>query len=335
MASQSFPFRPFGSLCHRGRKGAELTLILRDMAAFFFLTLPLFFTDLISEKAAYMKFFEWALAGAGVVFALRALGPFYGYMAPSQELLYLANSPLVLFAALFLFGKVFEILHKGPALRNLFWAGLAGAALFILLSSMLLDVQRATLGATLLTACALVSVSFVRSPLRSLFPVFVLIVVIFLTLPFLQEAFHSVSLKTAQVGLNMRLQEARAVVTSVSGSFGSVLFGLGWGAEFASPAVGGISVNFTHSLLTYMFLKTGLAGLSLTLIYLGTVFRRLYAVFVEDVSLGFSLLWPLLIPVFLYASHKSLDFGLILLLIYIAGAKPGSSLLSIPAKTAV
>jgi hypothetical protein len=30
--------------------------------------------------------------------------------------------------------------------------------------------------------------------------------------------------------------------------------------------------------------------------------------------MALSLLWPLLIPVLLYASHKSLDFGLILLL---------------------
>ncbi len=60
--------------------------------------------------------------------------------------------------------------------------------------------------------------------------------------------------KTELVGVNMRWQEAAAVFDRLGDNFWAILFGRGWGATVASPAVGGMTVNFTHSLLTSYWL---------------------------------------------------------------------------------
>jgi len=76
-----------------------------------------------------------------------------------------------------------------------------------------------------------------------------------------------------------------------------------------------MTVNFTHSLLTSYWLKTGLCGLALVLLYLfrlGIVLARLMP---AQPLLAAAIAGPLLIDISLYASFKSLDFGLVLLLI--------------------
>ena len=113
----------------------------------------------------------------------------------------------------------------------------------------------------------------------------------------------------------MRLEEAQAVWLSVADSPLTLLFGQGWGATLESPAVGGIRVNYTHSILSGMLLKTGLAGLFLTVAYLAAIAVRLGRLAGSRPLLAGALAGPLLINIFFYASYKSLDFGLILLLI--------------------
>ncbi|PZO78053.1 MAG: hypothetical protein DI626_12135, partial [Micavibrio aeruginosavorus] len=121
--------------------------------------------------------------------------------------------------------------------------------------------------------------------------------------------------KTGEVGLNMRLQEAGAVYESMKSSPISFFAGQGWGAVFSSPAVGGLEVNYTHSLLTTMAMKGGAAMFVLCLLMLCGAAYEIVLIFQRDKSGGFALFWPLMIPALLYASHKSLDFGLVLLLI--------------------
>ncbi len=82
-----------------------------------------------------------------------------------------------------------------------------------------------------------------------------------------------------------------------------------------SPAVGGLTVNFTHSFLTTYWLKTGLCGLALALLYLARLGRMLASIAPRRPLLAGAMAGPLLIDVTLYASFKSLDFGLVLLLI--------------------
>lgn len=93
------------------------------------------------------------------------------------------------------------------------------------------------------------------------------------------------------------------------------LFGTGWGGIFSSPAVGGLDVNYTHSLLSTMLLKGGAVLFLLTGLSCLAALYQIVLIFQRDSARGLTLFWPFIIPVFFYASHKSLDFGLLLLLI--------------------
>jgi hypothetical protein len=146
--------------------------------------------------------------------------------------------------------------------------------------------------------------------------------------PSLDNLSRSLARKQDIVGLNMRVQEAAAVVEAVESSPGSVLFGKGWGATLASPAVGGVVVNYTHNLLTAIWLKMGLAGLILAGLYIAGLALGLLPLLWTNPVLAMALAVPLVIDTLLYASYKSLDFGLILLL---TGIYAGSRQLRGPA----
>ena len=53
--------------------------------------------------------------------------------------------------------------------------------------------------------------------------------------------------------------------------------------------------------------------------YLKWIGQHLWRIFQKDRMVGFMLLGPLFISVFLYASYKSFDFGYLLLLIVVLG----------------
>ncbi len=297
--------------------GATLSLMIRDIIALFFLCLPLFLYDFLKKKAGRQDLYLKALIFIALAFSMRVLFPHLMWQMRTGELLYLANSPLVLFSALFLFSLSFKILFDKANTRHFLlfclymgMAGLASVAMFV-------DVQRATFIALSLTILSLFFIGFVKAPLKAVFLLALLGACGFFLIPFLSELFENVALKTAKVGLNMRLQEFYAVWDLLGTSWVHVLFGYGWGSSFASPAVGGVHVTYTHSLLSYMFLKTGMVGLFLCLVYLFFMFEKLSRLYFTDPVKGNALIWALFIPTFFYASYKSFDFGLLLTLILV------------------
>lgn len=296
-------------------KGHDLYLVARDVVPFLFLCLPLFFTSVIAKTETRQMIFVGVLVVLGVTFCLRALAPAYGYAAPAGELYYLSNAPTVLFTAIFLGGLAIRNLAASLTLKRAACAGLAAAGVLIILWAMLLDIQRATIFSIAISMAAFLLTVFVRAPRRSVIPLLAIITLTCLFYPVFQEAIHAMADKTARVGLNMRTEELKAVLSAISVSPVSAFLGLGWGAKMASPAVGGIEVAFTHSLLTYMLLKTGLCGLGLTVWLVADCLRNIISLGRRDIVMAIALFWALVIPVFFYASHKSLDFGLILLLI--------------------
>jgi hypothetical protein len=124
----------------------------------------------------------------------------------------------------------------------------------------------------------------------------------------------TLSHKTELVGVNMRFEEMRAVWAAVNERSFGVVFGLGWGAKFSSPAVADIRIGYTHSLLSGMVLKTGLVGAVLTLAYLGGLAGLLVKT-KGYMAIVLALGGALVIDTFLYASYKSLDFGVVLMLV--------------------
>lgn len=277
--------------------------ILRDLVPFLFLCLPFFI-----GPQRYAPVFLHLCLLVGVMFAMRVLGQGMEIFSPATELLYLSNSPLVLMAAIIGLGRAAMDVYDRKITIETFVFFCGGV---VCLLAMLVDVQRATITAVIVSLAALGGIGLIRNPRRMIWPVIIAAAVMLASWEIIASAWHGMATKTALVGVNMRWQELVAVYDRLRGEWFHVLFGIGWGGRFESPAVGGWSVPYTHSLLTYMFLKTGVAGLGATLIALAACVRNIIA---YPSLLSLALFWAIIIPVFFYASYKSLDFGLVLVL---------------------
>lgn len=296
-------------------KGHDPSLIVRDVFPFLFLCLPLFLTRVAGHDARTIHIYIYAICALGLAFALRALGPAYGYLPPAGELYYLSNAPTVLFAAIFMAGATIHCFTDAPRLAGWGKGCLALGFVVVILWAMLLDTQRATIAAIITSLLLFYAAALWRTGIRAFLPAIIVAALVAVFLPVFDDAVQAIAGKTAKVGLNMRAEELKAVIDTISPSVITALFGTGWGATMPSPAVAGIAVNFTHSLLSYILLKTGICGLVLTLAWLARVLWDIRAIMRHNLVSGVALLWAVAIPVFLYASHKSLDFGLILLLV--------------------
>jgi len=294
--------------------GNDLMLVARDLAAFAFIGLPLFLSEKYAMNDRVSRLLPYLAVFAGIAFALRTLIPAFNIWIPQDELLYLSNSPLALFAGVFLAGTLWNAL-SAPSRKNVLLSVLCLAGLAILVAAMLLDVQRATIAAIFVTIIILALFSLVKVPRRAALPIVILLSLAVLLYPLFSETAQVIAEKTAAVGLNMRSQEALAVFNALAAEPESLFIGRGWGSVFSSPAVAGLDVNYTHSFLTTMALKGGLIMLGLAILAVLAALYEIFLIFQRDRVQGLSLFWPLVIPVLLYASHKSLDFGVILLLI--------------------
>lgn len=294
--------------------GNDPALIVRDLAAFFFLALPLFLSERFDGQERAQKLLCGFLIFAGFAFAARTLAPVFKIWRAPEELLYLSNSPLTLFAAVWLAGALWANL-MALTRPSLVRAAGAAFALAVILAAMLLDVQRATIGAVFVTLFGLAVIDFALRPKRAALPLLLLALGMALIFPLVWDTLQAMAAKTAEVGMNARMAEARAVVDALSADPVTFFTGYGWGAVYASPAVAGLEVNYTHSFLTTLLLKGGMilfiAGFGMTLAAL----REIFFIFQRDRARAVALFWPVVIPVFLYASHKSLDFGLTLLML--------------------
>lgn len=298
--------------------GNDPGMMLRDVVAFLFLLLPLAFSGLATARESYRMPLTIAAAAIGLMFALRVLSPFLAVTGgfawrflPVADPGYLANAPTVLFSCLLLAGFAGKSLYEG---KNLPFALPAALASLIPFAAMAMVSQRASMGLVAAALAFLAACGFVRRPARMIFPALALLLVLFAGYDVVAGLGRAIAEKTALVGFNMRFQEAAAVLDTLGDSIWTVLFGRGWGAAYASPAVGGLTVNFTHSLLTTYWLKTGLIGLCLVLGYLYRFGLALVRLATSHPVVAVALAAPFVIDVTLYASFKSLDFGLILLL---------------------
>ena len=300
--------------------GSGVVAMLRDVIPFLFLLLPFFMTMSAATEESSRFMLTAAIVLAGVMFALRVAAPVltqnsFRDTVASPDPLYLANAPTVLFAALLLTGLAGRELYAGAGVRRLTRAAALAAGAFLSLTATILVTQRASMGITVLYIVFFLTTALIRNPARAVLPLLVLLILIMGSWTIDMQVLHGAVEKTELVGVNMRWQEAAAVFNRLGDNFWAILFGRGWGATVASPAVGGMTVNFTHSLLTSYWLKTGLCGLALALLYLFRLGMMLARLMPARPLLAAAIAGPLLIDVSLYASFKSLDFGLVLLLI--------------------
>lgn len=287
--------------------------MLRDMVPFLFLLLPLLMQHWRTRPSSHGVLIAGA-ALIGVAFGARVLWPVL-HGARAEDDLYLSIAPTVVFAAVLLAGMAGERLYRGMSPRNMIWAGLWVGASLLGFAGLALTVQRASLVLAALGLVVLLVLALFHRPRRALGPLCLMLAVCLLLAPVLGDIVAALQHKQGLVGTNMRLQEAAAVLDEIGGSVWAVLFGKGWGATLASPAVGGVVVNFTHSLLTSYWLKTGLFGVMLLGFYLVRLGAGWFGLVREKPVLGVALAVPLIIDIVLYASFKSLDFGLMLVIL--------------------
>lgn len=300
--------------------GHDPGLVIRDVIPFFFVLLPVLIT-LRTDRDGRTGL-TVCICAAGLFFALRLIVPSFiehgriGFSAlPDEDPLYLANAPTVLFAAILCTALAGQGLMNHPSIKNFAWIGCFGMVAAFCFMAMAASSQRATLGLAALCLGLLWAISFAKNPLRATIPLGLLLCAAIVLLQPLSNLIEHLLVKTSQVGFNNRLQEAAIVFDMVGDHWGSVLFGLGWGQTVASPAVGGVTVNYTHTMMTALWLKTGLTGVVLAGLYLYGLAVQLWGILWRHPALALAIAAPCLIDVTLYASYKSLDFGLVLLLI--------------------
>lgn len=132
--------------------------------------------------------------------------------------------------------------------------------------------------------------------------------------------FHLLWVKQQMVGFNGKTEEWLAVLAALRADPWALFFGTGWGAILENPILLGLPTRFTHSLLSFYLLKTGIVGLV-------TLFAILVALWVRARQISdfqprsisrtiiiVSCVPPLLIGVLFEPSYKMLSFGFILAL---------------------
>ncbi len=292
--------------------------IIRDLIPFIFLFLPLFLLQVIRARPYYFRVILFSVCMIGVLFSIRSVAMRYALGCPywcGTELLYLENMPTVLFSCLFLIGASMQSVARRFTLRSCLIAFALLALSLVPLISMILTLQRASVGAVFLYVVLLWGYHFYKSPSRACGVLLVLLVALSVAGLSFYGIFSSLLVKTQKVGLNMRPQEFASVWQVATVDPLSFLFGIGWGGSFASPAVGGLNVNFTHNFFSSLFLKTGVLGIICGIAYISGLLERLIRVILKAPMLGLAIFMPILIDITLYASFKSLDFGLMLLMI--------------------
>jgi hypothetical protein len=179
---------------------------------------------------------------------------------------------------------------------------------------MVITLQRAGIGLSFLALAFLLMAACWRRPVRAAGPLMLAVIAVMAFAPVGGNIVDSLLHKQNLVGTNNRFEETAVVFDSVGASPLSILFGQGWGATLADPAVGGVVVNYTHNFFTTYLLKGGLLGLVLAAFYIGGLCFPLLRLLRVNPIIAVALGVPLTIDLTLYASFKSLDFGLILLL---------------------
>ncbi len=300
-------------------RGNDFSDQIRDIIPFLFLFLPLFYGWIVKE---YQSEFLKGLVGIGFIFSMRTIWAYrdvvmtpvlWGQGAPA-DLLYLANSPEVLCAAIYCLGMggAFVIQKK---------EFIKGAAMMVMslipVVAMALMMQRAGLGAFIAAGLIGFAIVFYNRPITaSVFGV-MMVAVVSLIFFVMSPVFMTLLQKTELVGLNSRAEEWAAVFDVLTKDWTIGVFGEGWGGRIDNPAVGGLNVNYTHSLLSSVLLKTGFIGAGIILSgILVPVVAAIYDMARDrkaNVMIGIALVFPFLIATTLYASYKSLGFGLILL----------------------
>ena len=273
---------------------------LRDIIPLVFLILPLCF---YRKKIPH---FEVLLMLIGTAFALRYVLPtsYFFINIADGSLLYLANSPLLPFTAIMGFHYFLM-----PSTTYLIKRILGITSCILCLLAMGIMLQRAPFILSIMGCLFIFCLRATHRPLNTIISGTLIIICLVFISPFIFEIFNSLSSKTLTVGLNSRLSEWESVIMQTT------LFGHGWGAIWQSPAVAHIWVRYTHNIISYYWLKAGIIGALLSIIFIYMWGRQIIVYVRYNPAMGIAILIPFIIHVTVYTGFKTLDFALLLTLV--------------------
>lgn len=311
--------------------GWPLADMLRDVIPLFFLFLPLVLVPALRRAGIWgVRLLAAALLLEGLAYCLRWWRHAdWGFGAVGARALadgggYFLNAPSVLFAAIGWPLLALVLLTRPqpssppPSWRARApgWAGAAAAAVAgaICLAALLGAVHRMALGWVAVAAVVALWTRRRRVPWLLLGLIVPGLAAVGLMDDRLAGAFWQLAEKTRLAGANARWEEAAAALTLAGESLPALLLGHGWGALLENPAVGGWRVSYTHTFITYVLFKAGLAGVAAYAVWLGALAPAAAALWRRDPAWTLALLAPLLTALTVHTSFKYLDTGILLTL---------------------
>lgn len=143
----------------------------------------------------------------------------------------------------------------------------------------------------------------------------VLTLLILIVAPWVVDGISLLFLKQQTMGTNGKAGEWFAVIKQISTSFEEFLFGIGWGGTFYNPILN-YPTRFTHSMVSFYLLKTGVVGVAALFLYvLVSVRVGITSAQVNDPDLRriyvLATIPPLLIGLLFQPSYKILSFALV------------------------
>ena len=134
--------------------------------------------------------------------------------------------------------------------------------------------------------------------------------------PYLANLIGLLLAKQKSVGMNNKAVEFSAALDTVMATPFSLLFGVGWGGVFTNPIYANPeSTRFTHSLISFWLLKTGLVGFAVMASFVILLFRSINLKGVWTSSRRTAIFLAasavIIIGVFFEPTYKMLSFGLI------------------------
>jgi len=250
------------------------------------------------------------LSAAGALFAVRYLFNALpdimniGLSPVHDSLLYLANSPLVPFTCITGFALLFS-----PDTKPFYYRVIGFALFAITTTAMALMVQRAPLILCAIGCLGIMAVRTTHTPLKTSI---IATILLFISIPFMTIAFQigdGLIEKTITVGANNRIDEIIAALSHTT------LFGHGWGMEWQSPAVADYWVRYTHNMTTYYWLKAGVIGAALSILFIYIWIKETLILTRHNLAIGIAIIISISIHFFLYTGYKTFDISLLLALI--------------------
>jgi hypothetical protein len=306
--------------------GNYLTDVVRDVIPLFYMMIPAFlFGGGALGLRYYLEKFPYVLAVVGVIFACRELLLWYfsgglgvGVIMSTDD--YIIQSPLVLFAGVFLFCRAILSFYQYK-----YFAAIVFFAFGVLpFLGFYYAVLRAPLGLMVLIPVVYAFLLYGRNLIKLFIFLFLLLPVILFLLTDLDVGYYLSMFieKQEKYGDNNKLAEIREVWRLISeGGFLKFAFGNGWGGTWFSPAVGA-EVRYAHSLVTYSILKGGAAGLLFFILSYLVFFLASVTAFLKVKKSPYMLLIllsimpPIYVNVFLESAYKTLGFGLVSALLF-------------------